>query len=166
MKRETGLFLSEVMAMILVVVVVLGVAYGLYVGSQRDERVKSAEVSLNEISSVIELAQMSERPIVCNDSLVAADVLQNDYLSMTIKPMRISLEDNEGYGVGVYVDSSRERDGNDAFMSAESLEESLSESENYLVRLSLQGEDDIAYSILISDTALCQQNETVAELTN
>jgi hypothetical protein len=157
MKREAGLILSEVVAMSLLMAVALGVAFGIYVGSVRDGVVESAEVSLKEIEAAIVQAQENEWPITCRDSLVGVEVLQNDYLSMTIKPMRISLEENKGYGVGVFIESSRDRDGNDAFTSAEKLEKSLSESDDYTVRLSLQGEDDIAYGILISETGLCQR---------
>lgn len=152
----SGMVLSEIMTVILMIAVVSAIAFGIYVSSVRDASVEKAEASLVEIMSVVKAAQGSGISISCDNSLVDTDVLANDYIPLTIKPMPFTLENiDQGYGVGVFVSSVREEDGNDTFVAAERLQVALAESEKFTVRMSLQDEDEIAFGVLMSDEVVC-----------
>lgn len=156
MKYQLGLILSEVVTYTMCVMVAAGVAFGFYVSSQRDAMVRLAEQSLASIKSTVEVVEKKGELIPCSDDLVAAEVLENDFLDLTIKPMLMKPGDfASGYGVGVYVKSNRLEDGNDTFVTAEQLQTHLSESSVYPVRMSQQSEDEIAYSILVSEAPVC-----------
>ena len=156
MKHMSGMVLSEIMTVTLIIAVGCAIAFGIYVSSVRDASVDKAEASLVEIMSVVKSAQESGMSISCNNSLVGAEVLANDFIPLTIKPMPFSLENTaQGFGVGVFVSSVREEDGNDTFIAAERLQVSLAESEKFTVRMSMQGEDEIAYAVLMSDEVAC-----------
>ena len=162
MKKMSGLMLSEIVTYIMLVMIAAAVAFGYYVSSDRDTVVEAAELSLTEIKAAVELAEKNGSAIACDSSLVPSEVLENQFLSLNIRPMPFDIQDlSKGYGVGVFVESKKE-DSNDAFVIAGRLQKSLSvdpedeEAEaEFLVRLSAQDEDEIAYGILISDSAVC-----------
>lgn len=156
MRYQTGLMLSEVVTLIMLVLIAAGVAFGLYVSSQRNAMVELAQESLASIKAIVEVAEKKSELIPCTNALVPAEVIQNEFLELNIKPMLVTPGDfSAGYGVGVYVSSHLEDDGSNTFVTAERLQEVLLEDDKYIVRPSLQSEDDIAYSILLSETAIC-----------
>lgn len=162
MKNMSGLILSEIVTYILFVIIGAAVIFGIYVSSQRDAVVESAEASLKEVKAAIETAEKNGMPIDCSNELVTAEVLNNDYLSLNIKPMPFDINEiNQGYGVGVFVRSSKEADGNDSFITAERLQKVLSKEDDedseaeYFVRLSMESEEEIAYGILVHESAQC-----------
>jgi hypothetical protein len=164
MKNMSGLMLSEITTYIMLTMIVAAVAFGFYVSSERDGVVEAAEKSLAEIQAVVEQAEQSGGSIACDSSLVSADILENEFLSLVIRPMPLDAHNlDKGYGVGVFVESKKEEDGNDTFVVAERLQEALAVDPDdedtgepeFTVRLSAQDEDEIAYGVLVSNTAIC-----------
>lgn len=167
MKYSRGLVLSEVVTYIMLVVIGAAVAFGFYISHQRDRAVARAEASIAEIKAAVGHAERNGMAVLCSNELVSADVLENEYLPLTIKPMMIYEGDFQaGYAPGVFVVSKRQEDGNDHFVSAERLQAALTAQADdasaegsaepaYVVRLSAQTEDEIAYGVLLSGTATC-----------
>ena len=152
----SGVYLSEVVVGIMLIVIAAGVAFGFYVSGQRGAVVTSAAESIAEVKLAIEQAKQGGVPLTCSDALVSAELLQNEFITLSVKPMAITAGDaSAGYGAGVFVSSSREEDGNNRFLAAEQLEQSLTEVESYTVRLSKQDEDNIAYGVLLIDEPVC-----------
>jgi hypothetical protein len=166
MKYSRGLVLSEVVTYTMLIIIGAAVAYGFFVSHQRDQAVTMAKASIVEIQAAVLHAESQGMAVVCSNELVSADVLENDYLPLAIKPMMIYEGDFQaGYAPGVFIESKREENGNDHFVSAERLQAALMEPGKgtnaegaepaYVVRLSAQTEDEIAYGVLLSDTATC-----------
>ena len=110
MKNMSGLMLSEIMTYIMLTMIVAAVAFGFYVSSERDGVVEGGEEALPEIQAVVEQAEQSGGSIACNSSLVSADVLENEFLSLVIRPMPLDAHNlDKGYGVGVFVESKKKK---------------------------------------------------------
>lgn len=150
---------SEIVSTVIIVIVVLGVGYGLYVSHQRDSMVDKAVMGLAEVKSRVEAAAQGGDYVTCDNSLVESELLENEFIPLTITPVQLDQANRSlGFGPGIIVKSSRDVDGNNRFVSAERLHQSLvdkAEEEGYSVRLNLQGDDDIAYTVLVSASANC-----------
>lgn len=170
MKKMSGFIVSEYATAVIIAVVSIAVVFGLYVGNQRNSMVESAEASLASVKAQAAAAAESNNLIACDDSFVQADVLANAFISLSIRPTPID-ESNleEGYGAGIYVHSNKEADGNDTFVTALRLHEAIEEKDAASLRgvrieKANKEEKDIAYSILLSERAICSNTEQVTKI--
>ena len=121
---------SEVATAIIIVIVIIAVGFGFYVGSE-------------------------------HDAMVEDDVLANAFINLLIRPAPIDASNLEaGYGAGLYVHSNQEADGNDTFVTAMRLHESMKEKDEDALRgvkieKVNQKEKDIEYSMLASEASIC-----------
>lgn len=166
MHRMKGFLVSEMVTAVIIVAVVIAVGFGIHVGHQRDRQVERAEASLAAIEARAQAAADGGGPLVCDDSLVDAGVLTNDYLTLSIRPTPIDAADPDaGRGAALFVQSSRERDGNDSFDTARRLLEKLQKADGDREQKRLRGVrndkkgGEIRYSILASTKALCATPE-------
>jgi len=170
MKRMLGFVVSEYVTAIIIIAVSIAVVFGLHVSHQRDNMVESAEASIVTVKAFAAAAAASGNLIACDDSLVNVDVLENAFISLSIRPTPID-ESNleEGYGAGVYVHSNKEADGNDTFVTALRLHEAIKINDEDSLRMvniakENKKEKDIEYSILLSERAICSYPEQVTQI--
>jgi hypothetical protein len=164
-----GLILSEMVTALLAVVVIAAVGFGYYVSGERDDMVERAEASLALVKARTTAAAKSDKPLVCDDSLVDADVLANAFIPLSIRPTKVVGSDSiKRYKPSIYVQSNREADGNDTFVSVERLYDALKDKGEYSISRYIKEEDDIEYSILWPGVANCstpeQKIETATEV--
>lgn len=170
MNKMRGFAVSEYVTAIIVVVVSIAVVFGLYVGHQRDNMVERAEASLVTVKTLAAAAAANGNLLTCDDSLVNADVLQNAFISLSIRPTPIDEANLEkGYGAGIYVHSNKAVDGNDTFVTALRLHETIKEKDEDSLRMvSIEKENkkekDIEYSILVSERAICAYPQQVTPI--
>ena len=160
MKKYGGLLLSEWMTAGIVVVVGTAVGFGMYVSNERDTIVDNAQASLaaikTQLAPVVESAISDGRLLQCDNGLVDADVLENDYLTLSLRPLPINPSDySEGYLPSIYVSSKKEDDGNEIFDTAKRLHKSMDKEERFTLRLRKKEDDEIAFSIVVSDAPIC-----------
>ncbi len=160
MKRYWGLLLSEWVTTAIVVVVAIAVGFGMYVGDQRDSMVAKAEESLaaikSQLATAVKTAVANRTLLTCDNSLVDAEVLANDYLKLTVQPMPINPANlGEGYVTAVVVESKKTADGNDTFNTARRLYKALDKSKAYTLRVREKDDDEIAFSILVTEDPVC-----------
>ena len=164
MKRYWGFLLSELMTAAIVVVVSVAVGFGLYVSGQRDSMVEQAEESLAAIKAQLTTAAENGTPLTCDNASVGASVLTNDYLTLTLKPILVTTANLEkGYAPAVVVESTKETDSGDTFDTAKRLYDSLEKAEEYTLRVRQKVDDEIAFSILVTDDPVCAGNEDLPE---
>jgi hypothetical protein len=163
MNKAAGLLTSEIVTYVLIAAIVVAVAFGMFVSSERDDMVELAQVSIETIRQLSEAAAGDDNPLVCDNSLVTADVLANDFLSLSIKPILKNEEDDSaGFGPGLHVLSNKEEDGNDVFVTAKRLYESIKENDEDRLREFVNEDDRIEYFVLISDTVSCVDYTKIA----
>lgn len=154
--------LSEVMTLIIAIVIVGGIGFGMYVGMERDQMVDRAQASLAAIRTRIDSA--GGELIVCDNSMVPADTLENAFLPLTIKPIPIDEEDPAaGFGAALYISSDKEDDGSDTFDTASRLFEEIKETDETALRELEKQDEYIEYFVLASTTAACRDMEQPAE---
>jgi hypothetical protein len=171
MNKVSGYVVSEYVTAVIIVVVIIAVGFGFYVGGERDAMVEAAEASLAALKERAEAAAEGGKLIACDNSLLDADVLENAFLSLSIRPTLIDATDPEaGYGAGIYVHSNKIADGNEIFDTTKRLYKALKEnnkdalrSVKIIERDEKQGiEDQIQFSILASESAICANSDQMS----
>lgn len=156
MKRYFGLLVSEIFTAGLVIVVLIGVGFGLWVSAERDAMVEQAEASLAAMKERIATAVDAKETLVCDNTLVDPGVLANDFLTLTVKPVLVEPANLKGgYTAGVWLRSEREADGNDTFETASRLLEAIEEDKETPVRIRTREDDELEYTILLSEVPVC-----------
>lgn len=160
MNRVAGFLVSEIVTAALVVIICIAVAFGISVGNERDSMVESATASLEAIKERATAASEGGELIACDNTLVDAVVLENRFLKLEIKPTAMNKTlPVTGYGAGVYISSNKKLDGNDTFNTAERLFKILKKKEADALRVTKIEDDEIEYSVLLSDTANCDTTD-------
>ncbi|MFT4631175.1 MAG: hypothetical protein ACI9BC_000186, partial [Crocinitomicaceae bacterium] len=168
MNKVSGYVVSEYVTAVIIVVVIIAVGFGFYVGGERDTMVEAAEASLAALKERAEAAAEGGKLIACDNTLLDAGVLENAFLSLSIRPTLIDVTDPEaGYGAGIYVHSNKIADGNEIFDTTKRLHKALKEnnkdalrSVKIIERDEKQGiEDQIKFSILASESAICASSD-------
>lgn len=163
MNKAAGLLASEIVTYVLIAAILVAVAFGMFVSSERDDMAELAEASIETIKQLSEAAASDGKPLVCNNSMVKADVLANDFLSLSIKPILKNEEDDSaGFSPGLHVFSSKDEDGNDVFVTAKRLYESIKEKDEDRLREFINEDDRIEYFVLISDSVSCVDHTQIA----
>lgn len=164
MIKFSGLILSEMVAAVLAFVVIAAVGFGYYVSGERDAMVERAEESLAVVEARAIAAAKNDKPLVCDDSLVDADVLVNAFIPLSIRPTKVVSSDPIArYRPSIYVQSNRVSDGNDTFVSVERLYDALKDKGEYSISRYIKEEDDIEYLILLSGIASCHTPDLKTE---
>lgn len=157
MKKISGLILSEVVSLIIVIVIVSAVGFGFYVSGQRDDMVASAELTLAAIGAQATKRIESDTNIPCDPSTIAADTMENEFLALTVKVVLVDPDRaDSGYTLALYVHSNLEEDGGDSFVTAERLHDVTKEKAEYKLRVVEKSDDNIEYFILSSDQESCK----------
>lgn len=160
MNKISGLILSEIVTALLAAVVFIAVAFGIYVSNQRDNMVESAQASLVAVTTQVALANESGQPIGCDNSLIDTSLLENRFLKLAIKPTKVDNDHpGKGYGAGIHVHSNQETDSDDTFVTAMRLYEVIKEEDENSLRLKTKEDDEIEYSILVSENPSCIKTE-------
>lgn len=156
MDHAKGLIVSEIITAIIAVVVIAAIVFGLYVSSQRDDRVEAAQATMQAIKEKAESLVDAGAPIPCNDDFVSAETLANDYLNIMIIPATIDpINGSEGYGVGIHIKTNKITDNGDTFVTAERLYKMLFKESKESLRQVNTEDDDLEYSLLLSESPLC-----------
>lgn len=156
-QRFLGFLVSEWMTAGIVLLVLVALGTGFLVDRERDDLVKTAEKGLAQIKNQLDTAAQAGRLLVCDISLVPMEVQDSEYISFSIKILPTNQGNPEaGYGAAVVIESERERDGNDRFVIAKRLYASLNEDEEYRLMARRNDKDDVAFSVLFSERAVCK----------
>lgn len=165
MNKAAGLLASEIVTYVLIAAILVAVAFGMFVSSERDDMVERAESSIETIKELSEAAVVDGKPLMCSNSMVKADVLENDFLSLSIKPiLKNEEDDSEGFSPGLHVLSNREKDGNDNFITAKRLYESIKEKDEDRLREFVNDKDRIEFFVLISGDVSCVDHTQIASI--
>jgi hypothetical protein len=157
MKKISGLILSEVVSLLLVIMIVSAVGFGYYVSSQRNDMVASAELTIAAITAQANKRIESDTDIPCDPSKVAAEILENEFIALTVEPVLVDpTQPDSGYTLALYVRSNQVEDSGDSFVTAELLHDATKEKAESTLRVIQQTDDDIEYFILSSDRESCQ----------
>ena len=164
MRRYAGFLLSEYMTGLIVIVVGAAVAFGLYVGGQREAMLERAEVTIGAIRDRLHSAAADEVALACDNTIVAPEVLANDYLSFDVRPVPVqSGDESAGYGAAIFIQGDKASDGNDTFLTAKKLLTKLDEDDEYDLLVTENEEEEVAYSVVLSEYAVCAVNVEVAD---
>ena len=164
MKYSSGMLLSEMVTAVLIAAVCLAVVFGIYVSGERDDSVESAKATIEAVRAEAKAADEDGGMLVCDNSLLDADLLANDFLTLSIKPTPIDgRSPDEGYGVGVHLVSNKKSDSGDTFDTAERLYKSLRKEHKEELRDIVKEDDDLEFSILLTERANCKDQSTDAK---
>ncbi len=152
--------MSEWVTGVIVIVVSLTVGFGFFVSNQRNATVDQTREALTAIKSqigpVVKNAIADGTLLRCDDDLIGAEMLAHDYLTLSVRPLPINPYDyTEGFLPSVYVASNRKTDGNEIFDTAKRLHSSLDEEDTFTLRLRKKEDDEIAFSIVVSESPVC-----------
>ena len=154
--KVSGLLTSEIFTYLLIATILAAVAFGMVVSGERDDMVEQAEASIETIKEQSEADATNGELLVCNDALVAPEVLANSFLSLSIEPIpKDEADESAGYVPGLYIHSRKEEDGNDTFVTAKRLFEVIKEADESRLRKRNNNKERIEYYVLISDTVSC-----------
>ena len=121
-RRVYGLLVSEWVTYTMLVIVVAAVIFGLRVSGERDVQAERAMATLDALAEEAERLAADGREVVCDDRLLDADVLANDYLALSIRPAPIDEDDESlGFGPALYVDVVEEEVSGDTWDTARRL---------------------------------------------
>lgn len=163
MNKAAGLMTSEVVTAIMIVVVCIAVAFGMYISNERDTMVERAKASLEAVRARVEASTEEREPIVCSDLLVSAEVLENTFLALSIRPTRIDESDGaKGYGAGIHVRSNKQADGNNAFDTAKRFYTDIKENQQDALRVLKKDDEEIEFLILASNNVQCSNSQPIA----
>lgn len=174
MKRFSDYMLSEKVTAIIAFFVIIGVFFGIFVGSQQGEMVQRAELSISEARKqlsdmVAERSDSQSDPsaevphVPCDNSLIEAKVLANDYLTLKIRPTPVEAIDlKKGYAPGIYIWSKLEEDGGDTYGTANRLFKAIKkQAKDTLRKVEIDKENkSLEFSILLSEKVRCSDKRT------
>jgi hypothetical protein len=103
--RFHGLLVSEWVTYGLIVAVIVAVVFGVRVGGERDAQAERAMATLDALGEEAERVVAAGGVLYCDDRLLDADLLENDYLTLSIRPAPIDDKDESlGFGPALFVD--------------------------------------------------------------
>ena len=160
MKKAAGMMTSEIATAIIGIVVCSGIGFGWYVSAERDDMVDRAIASIDALEAQVASAQTAATPVRCDEQLLAPELYANDFITLRIRPTPLDDSDPDaGFGPGFYVETEREENGEDAFVSSERLYKALKESSEDKLRWVTEEEDEIRFSVLATDAVQCENLE-------
>lgn len=120
--RVYGLLVSEWVTYSFIVAAVVAVFFGMKVGGERDAQAERAMATLDALAEEAERVFESGRALYCDDRLLDSDLLDNDYLSMSIRPAPIDEDDKSlGRGPALYVSVVEDEVSGDTWDTAKRL---------------------------------------------
>jgi hypothetical protein len=122
--RVYGLLVSEWVTYGFIVVTVAAVLFGMRVGGERDAQAERAMATLEALGEEAERVVAAGGALYCDDRLLDAERLENDYLELSIRPAPID-EDDESLGSGpaLYVSVVEDEVSGDTWDTAQRLME-------------------------------------------
>ncbi len=102
--RLFGRAVSEWVVYSFIAFSVIAVIFGSMVGGERDAQAERAMATLSALTEAAENKAAAGSALVCDDTLLDAELLANDYLTLSVRQAPID-EDNKslGYGPALYV---------------------------------------------------------------
>ena len=102
--RVFGRAVSEWVTYSFILFCVIALIFGSIVGGERDAQAERAMATLQALKEKAEKTAVSGSPLICNNALLSAEQLANEYLSLTVRKALIDPEDKSlGYGPALYV---------------------------------------------------------------
>ena len=159
MNRNSGFLVSEIFTAGLIVIVIAAVGFGIHLNGVRDTMVENAQASIAKVKAQAAAAAEGGALVACDNSLVEASVLANEFVTMTIKPTPINKFGlGQGYAPGVYFESKRAEDSADTYATTELIYKAFKEAEDQdvLRQVTIEEDDEeIEFSVLVADRATC-----------
>lgn len=122
LRRVYGLLVSEWVTYTMIVMAVVAVFFGFQVGTERDTQAERAMATLDALTEEAERAVAGGRSLICDDTLLDADRLANDYLTLSIRPAPIDEDDaSAGFGPALHVDVVEKEVSGDTWDTAKRL---------------------------------------------
>jgi hypothetical protein len=120
--RVYGLLVSEWVTYGFVVLTVAAVVFGMRVGGERDAQVERAMATLEALGEEAERVVAAGGTLYCDDSLLDAERLANDYLTLSVRPAPIDEKDeSQGFGPALYVSVVEKEVSGDTWDTAQRL---------------------------------------------
>lgn len=121
-RRVYGLLVSEWVTYGFVVLAVAAVVFGMRVGGERDAQAERAMATLEALGEEAERVVAAGGVLYCDDRLLDAEHLENDYLELSIRPAPIDEDDESlGFGPALYVSVVEEEVSGDTWDTAKRL---------------------------------------------
>lgn len=121
-QRVYGLLVSEWVTYGFVVLTVAAVVFGMRVGGERDAQAERAMVTLEALGEEAERVVAAGGVLYCDDRLLDAELLENEYLTLSIRPAPIDEKDESlGFGPALYVDVVEKEVSGDTWDTAKRL---------------------------------------------
>lgn len=156
MKRYFGLLVSEIFTAVLAVVTLVGVGFGLYANAQRDDMVELAIESMTTLSAQVTESLKAGQRVSCDETFADAAVLTNEFVTLTFGPAPVLKHDpSAGYTASISVETDREKDGEDSFVTARRLLDEIRKKEELKLRVDTKEDDELKYTVLLSDLPAC-----------
>lgn len=122
MRRYYGLFVSEWVTYTLLVMAVVALIFGFRVSGERDAEAERAMATLDDLKEEAERIVAMGGTLVCDDTLLDADALANEYLILSIRPTPIDEDDaSAGFGPALHVNVVEEEVSGDTWDTANRL---------------------------------------------
>lgn len=127
--RIFGRAVSEWVTYSLIVFCVVAVIFGSIVGGERDAQAERAMATLNALTEAAEAKATAGSALICDDTLLDAELLANDYLTLSIRQAPID-EGNKslGFGPALYVSVVEKEVSGDTWDTAKRLMELVKEA--------------------------------------
>lgn len=120
--RYYGLLVSEWVTYTLIVMAVLALIFGFKVGAERDAQAERAMATLDALTEASERSVAMGGSLVCDDRLLDAERLANDYLTLSIRRAPIDADDKSaGFGPALHVNVVQDEVSGDTWATAERL---------------------------------------------
>lgn len=120
--RVYGLLVSEWVTYGFVIAAIAAVVFGMRVGGERDAQAERAMATLEALGEEAERVVASGGVLYCDDRLLDAELLENEYLTLSIRPAPIDEKDESlGFGPALYVDVVEKEVSGDTWDTAKRL---------------------------------------------
>ena len=127
--RFWGLAVSEWVTYSFVVVSVIAVIYGQWVGAERDAQAERAMETLAALTEAAEHRFAVGGELVCDNMLLNPGDLANDYLTLSVKPAPFDEDDTSlGYGPALFISVVEDDVSGDTWDTAKRLKDLVKEA--------------------------------------
>lgn len=126
--RVLGLAVSEWVVYSFVLITAIAVIIGLQVGGERDTQVERAMETLAALTEEAENRFAATGELVCDNTLLNSELLENEYLTLTISQAPIHPKNKSlGNGPALYISVVEEEVSGDTWDTADRLKEFIEE---------------------------------------
>ena len=127
--RVFGRAVSEWITYTFIVLCIIAVIFGSKVGGERDLQAERAMATLGLLSEAAENQFAADGALICDETLLKSEQLENDYLTLTIGQAPFNEDDKSlGYGPALYVSVVEKEVSGDTWDTAKRLMELVKEA--------------------------------------